>query len=76
MDHCSFGLYYNYFRDYDPATDRYHESDPIGLKSGINTYAYVGGKPLMLTDPLGTKPGDAFPTVEAAAVDAINCINT
>jgi RHS repeat-associated protein len=24
------GLYYNYYRDYDPATGRYLESDPIG----------------------------------------------
>ncbi|TAK64343.1 RHS repeat-associated core domain-containing protein [Methylobacter sp.] len=47
------GLFYNGFRDYDPQTGRYIESDPIGLAGGIDTYAYVYNNPLNGTDPLG-----------------------
>jgi len=44
------GLHYNYFRDYDPATGRYLETDPIGLGGGVNLYAYVGGNPVNRVD--------------------------
>lgn len=47
------GLNYNYFRDYDPSTGRYAESDPIGLDGGVSTYGYVGASPLMWKDTYG-----------------------
>lgn len=47
------GLNYNYFRDYEPATGRYAQSDPTGLEGGISTYAYVTNNPIGEFDPLG-----------------------
>ena len=47
------GLYYNYYRDYDPRVGRYVESDPVGLVGGTNTYGYVSMNPIIGTDEFG-----------------------
>ena len=48
------GLHANGFRDYDPATGRYPQSDPIGLAGGsYSTYAYAAGNPITYADPSG-----------------------
>ncbi len=46
------GLHQNYFRDYDPESGTYRQSDPIGLLGGMNTYSY-GNNPVNTIDPYG-----------------------
>jgi RHS repeat-associated protein len=47
------GLNYNYYRDLDTSTGRYVESDPSGLRGGLNTYAYALADPVDRKDPTG-----------------------
>ncbi|MYT73843.1 MULTISPECIES: DUF6531 domain-containing protein [unclassified Streptomyces] len=49
------GLYYNYFRHYDPETGRYTAPDPLGLAPAPNPVAYVDN-PQAWSDPLGLAP--------------------
>ncbi len=55
------GYNYNYFRDYDPTTGRYVQSDPIGLWGGLNSYGYVLQNPFKWIDPFGLAIGDYPP---------------
>ena len=51
------GLYYNYFRDYDPTMGRYIEADPIGISFGENhIYHYALNNALLYFDDEGASP--------------------
>jgi RHS repeat-associated protein len=76
------GLHYNYFRDYDPASGRFIESDPIGLLGGINTYLYAID-PLTQTDPWGllgrghpNRPSSIRPIRFGGGEKRCNCVVT
>ena len=56
------GLYYYRARYYSPTLMRFVSEDPIGLKGGVNLYAYVGGNPVSRFDPRGLEqsPPEAY----------------
>ncbi|MEH6697721.1 MAG: RHS repeat-associated core domain-containing protein [Brevundimonas sp.] len=64
------GLYHYRARAYDPNLGRFLQTDPIGYAAGANLYAYVGGDPVNLTDPLGLDP-DAPPTTRVDEIIVI-----
>jgi RHS repeat-associated protein len=47
------GLNYNVNRDYEAATGRYIQSDPIGLLGGVSTFGYAFANPRNFIDSLG-----------------------
>jgi len=53
-------LHYNYFRDYDPSLGRYVESDPIGLRGGMNTFLYASASPALFSDTYGLMVSGSF----------------
>ena len=69
------GTHYNYYRDFDPSTGRYIQSDPIGLYGGLNTYGYVAANPLSLIDPTGTVAG-AGAIVPGLLICGVGCYLT
>ena len=51
-------------RWYDPATGRFLQRDPIGIRGGMNVYLYVGADPAAFVDPYGMGPIDWLLTGE------------
>lgn len=65
------GLYYNYYRDYNPVVGRYIEADPIGINKGQNhLYVFVSSNPLVYADPFGLEKKCVKPTSSNASLDS------
>ena len=62
----------NGFRDYNPATGRYVQSDPIGLLAGVNTYGYVGANPITYSDRKGEGPEFLLPVLVGMGAIILN----
>ena len=63
------GLYYHGARNLCAWLGRWTRSDPLGLKDGVNAYAFVRANPIRLVDPSGTQsqaPDEMSPEVRAA----------
>ncbi len=50
------GLQYKRNRQYDPATGRFTQEDPIELAGGLNLYGFANGDPVNFSDPFGLCP--------------------
>lgn len=67
-------LNYNVFRDYE-TNGRYIESDPIGLKGGVNTFGYSNQSPTDTTDFFGLSPYlTSNPDRTGQVLGAVACI--
>ena len=66
--------HYNYFRDYEPTTGRYEQSDPIGLRGGLNTYGYTHENPIGRFDPDGLESSGSNSDYFTCLLNPIDCI--
>jgi RHS repeat-associated protein len=48
-------LYQNVFRFYRVGWGRYTQADPLGMRSGLNLFAYALDRPVTVMDPYGLK---------------------
>lgn len=56
------GLAYHTARYYLPWLGRWLSCDPIGIKDGVNIYAYCGSNPIMKSDATGTQADAGTPS--------------
>ena len=69
------GMHYNYYRTYNPPLGKFNESDPIGLRGGLNTYVYAANSPIMRYDALGliwVTTGYDYPAVQNHFIYLLN----
>lgn len=50
------GLHYNWHRFYMPEVGKYNQTDPLGIKEGINLYKYAHNNSVNYIDPDGQFP--------------------
>lgn len=67
------GLHQNWHRDYDPSLARYLQSDPIGLRGGLNTYGYAFANPLTYVDRDGREAATTADQLTCAA-NPLDCL--
>jgi RHS repeat-associated protein len=58
------GLIFYRARYYHPGLGRFASRDPIGMRGGINSYAYAGGNPVNYNDPSGLLAQNAVNSVQ------------
>ncbi|HZV34717.1 MAG TPA: RHS repeat-associated core domain-containing protein [Verrucomicrobiae bacterium] len=58
------GLFYYGFRFYEPNFQRWLNSDPIGIRGGINLFRFAHNNPLSWVDKWGLQEGDAAPPTD------------
>ncbi len=66
------GLEYRRNRQYDPASGRFTQEDPIGLAGGVNLYGFANGDPITFSDPFGLWPPEVHDAMIASALGSSN----
>lgn len=68
FSHTASGYQLASFRAYDATLGRWLNQDPIGFAGGMNVYAYVGGRPLDMSDSSGLLVDGGFTAGTGAAL--------